>query len=339
MQSNVCLPNKIYFNMYKNNLKIVFAFVGTFIGAGFASGKEIAVFFGGQNIAMPILSSIICGGLAYVFLELGRITNGDLLKHLFPKTNKIWAYVFCCANFVIFSAMLAGAEYNIKTSLGIAGGSIISGLLAAAIVLGGIEKLKLANLFAVPLIIFMCILMFVLEPKLDVYGSVSVVSPVLYATMNILSCGMLASRLSSGGTKKQSLVCAIMITLILMLLITLVYLLVKNNAGASMPLYNLAVSLNLSFVGSSLIYLAIITTMIGSLSLASENKPLATIILVAAGLAVSLFGFETIVDTAYPALGVLGVGVSIVAVVRLLLHNKNRRAFVLKQKTKGGIIW
>lgn len=325
--------------MYKNNLKIVFAFVGTFIGAGFASGKEIAVFFGGQNIAMPILSAIICGGLAYIFLELGRITQGDLLKYLFPKTSKLWSYVFCCANFVIFSAMLAGAEYNINISLGITGGSIISGLLAAAIVLGGIEKLKLANLFAVPLIICMCILMFVLEPRLDVYGSFNVVSPILYASMNILSCGMLASRLSMGSTKKQTLVCAIMITLVLMLLITLVYLLVKNNTGAAMPLYDLAVSLNLSFVGSSLIYLAILTTMIGSLSLASANKPVVTIALLAAGLAVSLFGFEAIVDNAYPALGVLGVGVSIVAFVRLFAHNKNRQAFVLKQKAKGGIIW
>lgn len=303
----------------KNYIKIVFTFIGTFIGAGFASGREISLFFGGKSIFVPILSSLVCGGLSLVFMELGRITKGELVKAIFPKTYKAWEYLLCAANFIIFAAMLAGSEYVIHSAAGFVGGGILSGLLTAVIVLGGVEKIKAANLAAVPLIIVMIAIILFMEPKYNVSGTFSVTSPVLYASMNILSCGLLSAKLSHNNTKKQSYLAAVMITIILMFLIVAVYLEVNGLENKPMPLLDVAKSHGLGFAGSLLIYLAIITTMVGSLSLASHDKPMPTLILLAAGYLVSLFGFETIVNTAYPAIGVLGIALSVVAVAKLIV--------------------
>ncbi|MDD3946558.1 MAG: hypothetical protein PHI19_01850 [Clostridia bacterium] len=323
---------------HKNSLKTVFTFIGTFIGAGFASGREIALFFGKCNIFIPILSCFICGGLAYIFMELGRLTQGEVTKYLFPKTYKAWDLLLCVSNFIIFTAMLAGSEYAIRDATGYVGGGILSGLLAATVVTQGIEKIKTANLLAVPFIILLCAVMFILNPHFQTKGTSSISSPILYATMNILSCGLLASKLSSHHTKKQSLHCAFLIAIILTALVLLVYLQINGRENEPMPLLGVAKSLHLGLVGSMLIYLAIITTMIGSLSLASANKPAFTVILLAAGYLLSIFGFETIVNTAYPAIGVLGVVLSIAAIFKLALYDTKRKHKILKLNAGDDII-
>ncbi|HOK81734.1 MAG TPA: hypothetical protein PLS05_01965 [Clostridia bacterium] len=316
--------------MRNNNLKIVFTFVGTFIGAGFASGREIALFFGGKSVLSPILAALFCGSLAFVFMEIGRITNGGLTGYLFPKTQRVWDGLIKSANFVIFSAMLAGAEYTIKETTGFVGGGIASGLLAAAIVVGGMEKIKSANFIAVPIIIAMCAVMFALEPNFYISGAFNLINPLLYASMNILSCGLLSAKLSAGGSRKQSLICSAMIALILGLLIVLVYLLVGGREQSEMPLMDLAKSLNLGLAGSLLILIAIMTTMSGSLSLASEGKPALTVALLCGGLLVSTLGFKNIVDTTYPAIGVLGAVISFAGMARLA------RAFWARRKRITG---
>ena len=57
----------------KNILKIVFVIIGTMIGAGFASGKEIYLFFfsyGLEGTIGLIISSIITGITIYKTLEI-----------------------------------------------------------------------------------------------------------------------------------------------------------------------------------------------------------------------------------------------------------------------------
>ena len=57
----------------KNILKIVFVIIGTLIGAGFASGQEMYIFFfsyGLEGIAGLFVSNILMGIIIYVSLKI-----------------------------------------------------------------------------------------------------------------------------------------------------------------------------------------------------------------------------------------------------------------------------
>ena len=71
----------------KNILKIVFVIIGTMIGAGFASGKEIYLFFfsfGIEGIIGLLISAVITGITIYKTLEI--INKNDI------KTYKQFIY-------------------------------------------------------------------------------------------------------------------------------------------------------------------------------------------------------------------------------------------------------
>ncbi|MFA5449952.1 MAG: hypothetical protein WC292_05900 [Clostridia bacterium] len=306
---------------WKTNLKISFTFIGMLIGAGFASGKEIAVYFGTAGVAAPLLASFLCGGLAFVFLELGRISGADVLSFIFPKTYKVWQFICMAENFVVFAAMLAASEYILRVSLGISGGGLISGLFALTSVLGGIERIKTVNFIAVPFIIVMLAVLYLAEPSFNISGGLNLPAPILYASMNIFSGGFLISKMAKGIDKKQAAEISLIISLVLSVLIVTVYLAVRTRLGEEMPLLALAQNNGLSAIGSMLIYSAIITSMSGSLVIASGGKKTAACILLAAGFVVALAGFSNIVRFAYPVIGVAGAAFGTAAIVRLLISS------------------
>ena len=53
-------------------LRVTFLYIGTIIGAGFASGREIAVFFGDTAPAWVALSALFMGLLAALFMTAGK---------------------------------------------------------------------------------------------------------------------------------------------------------------------------------------------------------------------------------------------------------------------------
>ena len=65
-----------------NNLKVIFVIIGTLIGAGFASGKEIYTFFfshGEKGIISIIISSILIGIIIYDVLQI--INKKEIKKY------------------------------------------------------------------------------------------------------------------------------------------------------------------------------------------------------------------------------------------------------------------
>ena len=68
----------------KNILKIVFVIIGTLIGAGFASGQEMYIFFfsyGLEGIAGLFVSNILMGIIIYVSLKI--INKYKIKKYCF----------------------------------------------------------------------------------------------------------------------------------------------------------------------------------------------------------------------------------------------------------------
>ena len=69
--------------MISDILKVLFVIIGTFIGAGFASGKEIYLFFflyGTNGIIGIIISIIIIGIVVYITLNIVKENNINTYK-------------------------------------------------------------------------------------------------------------------------------------------------------------------------------------------------------------------------------------------------------------------
>ncbi len=140
-----------------------FLILGAIIGVGFASGKEIYVFFfqfGGASLV-----GLIAFGLLYVYLffvinyikhKLNLGSYNQFNAAIFGRLTKI-TNVFVIINFTITSAgMLAGADYLFETffNIGYKIPSVVLSILAFVIVLGGIDKIKLVSNIIVPVMLF-----------------------------------------------------------------------------------------------------------------------------------------------------------------------------------------
>jgi len=300
----------------RGNIKVALTFVGTLIGAGFASGREIEAFFGRANLLSPMLASLFCAGLAYVFLELGRLSQGNALLLAFPKTNKVWDYLARFGSLVIFTAMLAGAEYVLNYAIGLRGGGIFAGLVALMCVSGGLNGIKKLNLIAVPVIILLVLVLFFLKPNFNAGGRTDLGSPVLYSSMNILTGGYLISRMGAGVKKKDSFFISLIIFLILALLMGLIYFAVRHSTH-EMPTLEIAENHGLKYLGAVLIFLAIFTSMAGTLRVASAGNNYHAVLMLATSLGISGVGFANIVNYAYPVIGAVGAGMAVLCAIKL----------------------
>ena len=102
----------------KNILKILFVIIGTLVGAGFASGKEIYLFFfeyGIKGILGVFVSSSIIAITIYKVLKIcyeNKITNyEDFCKHLGFKNMSNIVHIFLLITFFI---MISGFSSFLK---------------------------------------------------------------------------------------------------------------------------------------------------------------------------------------------------------------------------------
>lgn len=115
----------------KDILKIVFVIIGTLIGAGFASGQEMYVFFfafGMKGFIGILISSILMGVIIYKVLKIindHEIQNyKEFLEVLIPGENnsKIKKIINCLVNLFIlitFFIMIAGFGAYFEQEYGI----------------------------------------------------------------------------------------------------------------------------------------------------------------------------------------------------------------------------
>ena len=148
-------------------LRIAVTYIGTVIGAGFASGQEIIQFFSlhgtasWYGIALAALLFIVWGTF---FLILAGQSQAESYTQLLKQYLGRWYCFFDLSlTFFLFiglSVMLAGCgavfaeNLNVSADLGILSSAFISGL----IVLFGIQGLMLANSIIVPLMFVLTVL-------------------------------------------------------------------------------------------------------------------------------------------------------------------------------------
>ncbi|MDR5658893.1 hypothetical protein RH915_05265 [Serpentinicella sp. ANB-PHB4] len=150
-------------------------YIGTVIGAGFASGQEIIRFFGrygyrgifGVFVAMTLFSFI--GTKTLVTIQKHKVKSFDELLSLYfqKKTKHYINLFFIVLLFVNFFVMLAGSGAIFKEHFNISFiyGVIIMGVCSYTVFITGIKGIAKANTILVPFLIgtIFCISFFVLR--------------------------------------------------------------------------------------------------------------------------------------------------------------------------------
>lgn len=316
-----------------DDFKIAAVLVGTMIGAGFATGREIALYYGDSSFLGALFGAFMCGLLCMVFLLLGKYN----IKLIHPIAKNIMIVI---SAIIIFMAMYCASEELFFTATGINGGGLLTSILCCYISLKGLKAIKNINsLIILALVVLLLIIASTYKienytPKFPIFFS------LLYAAMNILLTAELATIMGEGKSIASITRITTITSVLLMLLIGMIYVAIYDFRYFSMPLLESARALRLGYVATIVIYGAIITTMLSSVKLyydilgkkASINS--LTLSLLLCGFIASYFTFERIVNNLYYIISAAGMLFTSAALVRLVEFFITRKKLPLKKRYK-----
>lgn len=304
-------------------LSITLFFLGSIIGAGFATGAEIVTFFG--NIPLPVWCiAIIVGLTMFAIITCEILLFSTHRKTIItPKETKspknsaiILDVVFVMIYLILFTAMTAGITQitNIQTC-------IISLIFSIYITLFGFHKLSRFNFFLVLVIIIL-----IITTALPSTTSTLTLIPIqhwealpkaffqalLYAGLNCFVFPELIITFSKHHNRhtlfKASLITSITVTILLGLILSTVQ--HTGTLTAPMPLLTASPTpitftvVLLAILTSQYTTLFAIIKRIQKIALKTNKKPLLTAALICFCAFVGSFcGFTHIIQFAYPLIG------------------------------------
>ena len=326
-----------------NVLKVVFVIIGTLIGAGFASGQEIYVFFysfGIKGIYGLLISSIIIGLTIYSSLKIIQKYDINNYKDFLDKTvknKKIKNIINEIVNIFIlisFYIMIAGfgaylkQEYNLNNIIG----SGILALICLIIFKTNKNTLVKVNELLIPILIVIIVLIGLVNiqnielTNLENYliprnNSNWLIISIMYASYNcILLVPVLITIKDYIKNKKDikyiSLIVTIIVTLLLMIIFFLLINIDIDIKSLEMPAVYAINKIwhNIKNVYGITILISIFTTAISLgisfLNNTSKNKKrhnIIALIICLTSIMFSTIGFSNLVNLLYPILGFLGI--------------------------------
>lgn len=326
-----------------NIIKIVFVIIGTIIGAGFASGQEVNIFFfsfGIKGIIGIIISSIIIGIIIYKTLKLIKekdIENYEQFLNFIIKNKKCRNVVNMLVNIfflITFYIMIAGfgayleQEYNINSILG----SAILSVMCFIIFKQNIKGFIKVNEIVIPILILFLILIGLINCKNIDFSNINnylvvdyskkwLLNSIIYASYNsILLIPILITVKDYIKKEKNIKYIAIISTIIILLLLIIIYLFLINIdiniQELEMPVvYSMyKISKNIKNIYGIMILISIFTTAISLgisfLKNTCENQKKFTrnsIFICITSIVFSKIGFSNLVNIFYPILGILGI--------------------------------
>lgn len=302
-----------------------FLLLGTVIGSGFLSGREIVSFFGKNIFFYAPFAGVLFFFTTYILLTLGgkygSLEEGN--RALFGRAERTVNAALGVCLFSVVAASLAMIDSMVNSLLGIDGRIPAASLvtLGAAVFfakkgIGGVKKL---NAVLVPAMLAVTLAFLFARGRFDfgapLYPSRSGAGRVcFYVGFNMFLSAAVIAR--AGSTDKKSVFWVSLLTAaVSFALILLIYGAVNyegaNAAGEDLPLvYLFSKSPAQKIVFGIVLYLGALTTAVCSwFPLAETCKRLGgfwNIAFPAGAFALSRFGVKFIVGRVYPAAGVLG---------------------------------
>ena len=333
-----------------STIKVFLIFFGTIVGAGFASGREVYVYFarfGIWGLLMTILAGIAFFILGYVFLQLGKNCKvdslSDFFKLLFGKFAHIFEIIIIFSYIIVLGAMFAGFDSLQKIifpyfSFPII--ALIGAILCVFTVLGGIDKISKLNGILLPLLLVFLISIFVVSivkapiqnytNALNVtYGALfnSIGCCIIFVCSNMFLTGFVLMKTGTETTKNVDKKASILTGLVLSIITffaSLSIILNPTSIQYDMPFVYLAFGVSNIFVILSVIilWLAIFTTAVATMFTISwwlsgyiNDKHIAVILTCLISFLLSRVGFSVIIDIFYPLTGFMDIIFVICAII------------------------
>lgn len=307
-------------------MSVAMLIIGTVIGAGFASGREIVTFFGAApNMFTALITGVLVFGCSLLFLFVGRRVRktdiGEVNGAVFGKLRPI-ADVFMLFNsMTVLGAMLAGTDSLVAELINIRPfASVIVGIICAVIAVHGLNGVIKSNAVLVPIMVVFLLVCSILAIDFPFAAQSSPIKPysiVLYVSMNmILGGGVLTTvhKLSPREIILASAVAAVIISVLLTFIMGALQSSAASNADMPMLLIALKSGRAMYFMCLPVIAASIFTTMLSAfksvydyLSGFIKHKWIAAGLVLIAGLLVGAFGFTGVVGVLYPIIGAIGI--------------------------------
>lgn len=329
----------------KNILKIVFVIIGTMIGAGFASGKEIYLFFfsyGLEGTIGLIISSIITGITIYKTLDIINKNNITTYKEFLnclvkPKYNKYNNIINIIVNsfiLVSFFIMIAGFGAYLEQAYGLRkeiGGAILA-IFCFFIFMTSTKGIIKVNELIVPVLIITILIIGIfniLNLPLENLGdyiirenkSSFILSSITYSSYNsILLIPVLITLRKHLKDKKQIFKISVISSVIILILSSMVYFLLTkievDIKNIEMPAVYMVEKIIPAFknIYGIIILGSIITTAVSlgasflqNTAKTKKSYPQIALIMCITSVLVSNIGFSNLVSTLDPLFGYLGL--------------------------------
>lgn len=327
----------------KNIIKIIMVIIGTLIGAGFASGREIYLFFmkyGKLGQLGIFISGILTSLIIYLVLnkvrEKGIESYSGLLQEINAENKKINKYINLIVNsflLISFYIMIAGFSAYIEQTykLPIYLSSIIFVIICYIVFQKNLQGMMKINGYLVPFLIFLIIYLGIknIPYLLESRGSIEItikqkgflISSLLYTSYNsIILVPVLVTMKEFIKTKNEINLISIYSGLIMIILSFFIYgLLLKGQfyiENLEMPLIEITQQFGsiFKYIYGFVIIVSIFTSAIStgysfleSISKDDKKYKRNLILISIIGIFISNIGFSNLVQILYPLFGILGL--------------------------------
>ena len=325
----------------KNIFNICFVIIGTIIGAGFASGKEIYTFFcvyGTNGLFGILISNFIIGLVIYltfkIVIDNNIKTYSDFIKCL-VGSNKILNYtinnimnIFLLISFIVMVSGF-GAYFNQEFNISAIFGALIISVLAFFTFFKDIDGIVKINTFLIPILIFLIILLgfkegissFAINSFPTASGFSWILRSILYASYNSIVLIPIIINLQNLLSNKKQVKYVIGFTLFIMVLMSIIIygvliLNISEIENIEIPIVFIANKFGIiyKYLYGLVILIAIFTTAISEgysfLENVAKSKKqyfIYSILICFLSIAFSNIGFGKLLDLLYPLLGYLGL--------------------------------
>lgn len=319
---------------------LIFSIIGTLIGAGFASGQEIYVFFykyGINGILGLILCSFMIGITIYMTLDTvynKKINNYESYLHENFNSKKMCYVSNIIVNvflLITFYIMVAGfgsyfeQQFNISNIIGV----IIFSFLCFIVLIKDIERVKKVNSIIVPTLIIVVLVLGFLSSKQIKISNIKVMNnsynwtlqALVYCSYNmILVIPVLVSLGKYIKNKKQlKLISTTSSAIVCILALSIFFILMTIKVDYSKIQMPAVYAIDKSFSQFSYIYGVVILLSIFSTAISigisfinnmTQNKksyPQIAAKMCISSVLISNFGFSNLVKIFFPIFGYLGM--------------------------------
>lgn len=318
-------------------VRVASVYIGAIVGAGFATGKEIILFFGDGGYLAPLVTGAAMGLCSSLFLCVGKL--GAQLKN----EGKLGGRAISIAKIVLYGIIeicmlltmttMTGGMQNIFgwTQTGRLTGFLIA-LLCVAFSSAGAKAVGRINLALVPVLFLLLALLFFKSSKCVEPLPFDTLKSANYLSMNMLLGGCLTVKDGERAKGKDIAAIGIVCAVVLSAMTFFVYVAASDYPRSDMPIYSLCRACGLGALGAVTTGIAILTTLAGAAKSLGDgiyalvpSKTAVTSALLLLTLASYGWDFTEAVNLFYPFIAAVASGVFALAFAALAVYALSRR--------------